>query len=461
MNERGSRRTFHARLEEMVDQLRNDIIGGKYVPGEYLPSETALVEQFQLSNKSVRRGLDTLVQEGLIVKIHRLGSMVTEAATRAKITITMAYQPSIERDMVLSNLLAEFKVLHPSIRVKLVTVHSIDMIAEYLSSGSVDVCTMNHQHFQGLKEKGLLHILEQVEPKSETYRFLNDAFTLSGNLYVQPLIFSPVVLCYNKAHFMEAGLLEPDSNWTWQDAIDTAMKLTRTGKRHGLYFHILSVNRWPIFLLQSGTRFNRDNNGKLIIRGSRLLDGIRFSAKLIHNRTIFPQYYSENSDDVTRLFLEGKVSMIMINYMSLNELKHSSIEFDISPLPYMQLPSTLTVAIGAAVSKYSGEKEAAKQLVDFLASDSCQKRIRERSLSLPAWKPAAEYSPEGDELKRPSRFPLFREILPTMHFHEELNLSRDEFFALLNELKLYWSNMIDEDELCERIEQIGTLATNV
>lgn len=63
-----SRKTFKSRLNFMVKRLRADILSGVYRQGEFLPSEKELVSQFQLSNKSVRKGLEQLIAEQLIVR---------------------------------------------------------------------------------------------------------------------------------------------------------------------------------------------------------------------------------------------------------------------------------------------------------------------------------------------------------------------------------------------------------
>ncbi|GIQ66946.1 hypothetical protein PACILC2_55140 [Paenibacillus cisolokensis] len=49
MSDKPSRTTFRKRLDEMVSQLREEIVAGKRAIGEFLPSEQALGEQFQLS----------------------------------------------------------------------------------------------------------------------------------------------------------------------------------------------------------------------------------------------------------------------------------------------------------------------------------------------------------------------------------------------------------------------------
>ncbi|MGO4498344.1 GntR family transcriptional regulator [Paenibacillus sp. 2RAB27] len=51
---KSSRSTFRTRLEEMVASLSHNIVTGKLQPGEYLPSELMLAEQYSLSKNSIR-----------------------------------------------------------------------------------------------------------------------------------------------------------------------------------------------------------------------------------------------------------------------------------------------------------------------------------------------------------------------------------------------------------------------
>ena len=84
MNDKPSRRTFRQRLDTLVNTLRDQIITGQFEPGSFLPSEEQLVEQFELSNKSVRKGLDVLE--------HRLvESIVVSLVVGGRLGVMMAY----------------------------------------------------------------------------------------------------------------------------------------------------------------------------------------------------------------------------------------------------------------------------------------------------------------------------------------------------------------------------------
>lgn len=57
-------------------------------------------------------------------------------------------------------------------------------------------------------------------------------------------------------------------------------------------------------------------------------------------------------------------------------------------------------------------------------------------------------------LNRPSRYNLFRETISALRMNRDLNLPLHSFFALKTILKQYWSEFIDEEELCRQVEEL-------
>jgi multiple sugar transport system substrate-binding protein len=447
--------------------LRGRILNGTYAENDYLPSESALATQFQLSNNSVRKGLDTLVAEGLIVKIDKVGSKVTAVSGRERTTITIACHPSIERDLAFSMLLEDFHRAYPAIRVLPVAGNALGIAADRsfsetvrdcIENESVDLFTVNHADFADFTGQGWAGLLEPLPADSETYPFLTEAFTVQGVPLVRPLLYSPVVLCYNKDHFADAGLLTPDSSWTWPHLLRAAARLTIPGKRHGFHFYQLSSNRWPLFLLQTGSRFGTDGLGGFRPdHEAALLEGVRLCGDIMRNRDVFPYYVSESEPEASRLFAEGKIAMQLATYNSLNDLKRTGVRYDIAPVPYpaARTPATLAIAIGLMASSRAKHKEAVKLFVSYAASREAQQQVRARTLSIPASKPAAEAAlPDGDGLNRPEHFQLFREIIPSFRWHADLGLPIRLLDPLHHQLKLYWSGMIDDDALMEQLRRL-------
>jgi multiple sugar transport system substrate-binding protein len=349
----------------------------------------------------------------------------------------------------LGTLISQFHKLYPRIRVQTMMLEHYVSVRQSLESGIMDVVTVNVPNFREMVEYDSLELLEPQQPNRDIYPYLNKAFMHNGELMVQPLTFSPVVLCYNRKHFREMNILEPDSSWTWEDLKRAASKLAIPNERYGFYFYLLSNNRWPVFLLQSGMRLPPEGEPVRICDGP-WMEVLRLCRDIVMNQTIMPLFYEEA--DAEKLFRQEKVSMIMTTYFSLNELKKADFEYDIAPLPYIENPKTLLIAIGLGINAKSEQKEAAQTFVDFLTSYQPQLNIRQRTLSIPALKPAAEWiGPET--MFRPLRYPMHRDIVPTYRLYTDLNVTIEMLTAIINEVKLYWAGLESEQTVCMKIEK--------
>ncbi|WP_158606460.1 extracellular solute-binding protein [Paenibacillus ginsengarvi] len=444
---------FLKQLQIMVDQLRDEIRGGVHAAGAKLPSEKQLAARFGLGNNSIRKGLDMLVAEGLIEKIPRVGNRIKpEGASRTPVTLTLVCMPISKLNLELSGLLAEFGKMYPWITVKIKHPNVIPEIDDQGNMEPFDLIMMSDYQFRLLAEDGHASKLEALSEHPDLYPQLSSLFSYDGTLYLQPLIFSPIVLCYNKAHFRECGLAEPDGSWTWDDLMRSAEKLYDGRGRYGFCYQVHHMNRWPIFLLQSCERFEWEGTRLKELRGTRLLESMNVCKSIIQNRKVFPMFLSEGNNTSLQMFLEGKLSMVLNSYMGLNMWKDAKIDYDISPIPFIDEPRTMLIGMGVGINTGSEQKEEAKLLIDFLTSPLAQQFISQHTLSLPATR---HLPPKSGKtmLRRPERYPLFREILFSCRAISELQLPMSSFSRLFYQLKAYWADMIDEDELCERIVQ--------
>ena len=62
----------------LKESLKNDILSGVYQPGDKMPSENQLVQEYDLSRHTVRKALSILEEEGYIVAVHGKGTFCTE-----------------------------------------------------------------------------------------------------------------------------------------------------------------------------------------------------------------------------------------------------------------------------------------------------------------------------------------------------------------------------------------------
>lgn len=442
MTDRPRRSTFRKRYEEMMITLRNEIITGIWEEGSYLPSEFDIAERFELSKNSVRKGLDLLVAEGFIEKIPRIGNRIRKSPMG--VTIKFGYYPSLIDEADLKSLVDEFHKQHPLIRINMIPMplnHIHPTMRDYMESEDIDVMSINNQNFELFANPdGPPDLLEPLQQEEGIYPILTEPFMREGILYVQPFLFSPVILCYNKQHFAANNVPEPDSSWTWDTIKKVAKQLSSGTNHYGFFFHFLSDNRWPIFLLQNNVRFNRANDTakKLELDESALQESLQVSMDLLEQ--VFPPFISENDDDAEMLFCQQKVSMILTSYFCLNMIKDVDFAYDISPLPYLGTPKTLLIVIGLAVNKHSKNKQAAQTFIHFMMSHDTQLKIRQNTLSIPSLKSAAEWDGQGG-IKQPSRYFVYRETFPSFCYHTALNVTYSELGDIRQRIKLYLSKM--------------------
>lgn len=456
MTEKPKRTTFRIRLEDMIATLRRDIVTGRYGPGDFLPSESLLIEQFRLSKNSVRKGLDKLVEQGLIEKVPRVGTRVVRTESGSPLTIRLGYHTSMIEQVNMTALLDLFHGAHPAIAVQPVPLPHMRQPNEwvdFMKAEPVDVLTVNNQLFERIGEIGpVADYLEPLKRAEGAYPFLFDSFTEEDALYAQPFVFSPLVLCYNKSHFRQAGLPEPDGGWTWDDVARASKRLSGGGRGHlGFYMHYLSLNRWPLFLLQNRLRFERGTDGRLSFDRGRFEEAAATGAALLAESKAVSAYLSETDADAERLFWQQKVSMIVTSYFSLNSLRNTDLDYDIAPLPRSGRAATLLLPIGLGVNKYGKQKDAARTFVDFCLGDEAQLLLRRTTMSIPALTRAAERAGE-DGLNRPSRFFVYRDIVSTFREYSDMNITYGELDRMAEELKLYWAGLEDMETVCRRIE---------
>ncbi|SDL75065.1 regulatory protein, gntR family [Nonomuraea maritima] len=64
--------------EKLAEAIAAQIRDGRYMPGDCLPGEVALAEQFQMSRKVVRAAIALLQEQGLVVTVAAKGTFVKE-----------------------------------------------------------------------------------------------------------------------------------------------------------------------------------------------------------------------------------------------------------------------------------------------------------------------------------------------------------------------------------------------
>jgi GntR family transcriptional regulator len=66
-----------APYRQLAEILRARIESGRYRPGERIPTESELVEEFELARSTVRRAVSVLREEGVVHTVPQRGTYVS------------------------------------------------------------------------------------------------------------------------------------------------------------------------------------------------------------------------------------------------------------------------------------------------------------------------------------------------------------------------------------------------
>jgi GntR family transcriptional regulator len=82
---------------QLYEILRERILSGAWQPGEMIPPESELVQQYHVSRTTVRQVLDLLVKEGLIFRQRGRGSFVAHPTVEQGLTRIISFTEDMRR----------------------------------------------------------------------------------------------------------------------------------------------------------------------------------------------------------------------------------------------------------------------------------------------------------------------------------------------------------------------------
>jgi GntR family transcriptional regulator, transcriptional repressor for pyruvate dehydrogenase complex len=119
--------------EEVSQYLVSNILGGKFAPGSFLPTEQEFCETLQVSRTAVREALKIVSAKGLLVAIPGRGTMVNPSplqALSAPIEFAMHCEGTSYRELLEMRLLLEREAA--SLAAERISADELSRLREYL-----------------------------------------------------------------------------------------------------------------------------------------------------------------------------------------------------------------------------------------------------------------------------------------------------------------------------------------
>jgi ABC-type glycerol-3-phosphate transport system substrate-binding protein len=327
---------------------------------------------------------------------------------KARILVSSWGEPP--ENKILQGLIDDFRKTRPDILVELEAVpygeYDTQIVKKFSEGKSPDVLFVSSQRLADYYPRGVLEPLTSYLREDPSvaleafYPTLINWFTIHGDLYVMPRDIAPIcVVYYNQKAFDEAGQSYPKDDWTVDDFLEAAIKLTRKDAEG-------KVNRWgfvedfPLpenWIYTFGGRFVDDPHHptRYMVNKPEFLKGIRFIADLIHKHQVMPSPSQVLKDRVSTsdMFTQGKAGMFLSGIWKTPLFREiRDFKWDIVPSPRAPWVSKTVIggSSGYGMASTSKHKKEAWDLIAFLSGHDGQSEFATTGLVQPALIEAAQ-----------------------------------------------------------------------
>jgi multiple sugar transport system substrate-binding protein len=245
--------------------------------------------------------------------------------------------------------------------------------------------------------EGVLENLDPYIQKSgynlnEYWPGLLESAKYKGNVYGFPRDIEADVLYYNKTLFDKAGVKYPDENWTWDDLLAAAQKLTVKDANGNVKQYALAMendNKYDILLNQNGGAILDDyrNPSKCMLSDPKSVQAVSFFADLLAKGYAMKDADLGQAGGDQGAFQSGQAAMIIQNTSRVSAFNKANLAYDVAVAPIPKGGKRYNPAGGAAwvMSAKSANKDAAWTFLQWLQSANGGEKIyTERGEIFPA-----------------------------------------------------------------------------
>jgi len=220
--------------------------------------------------------------------------------------------------------------------------------------------------------------------------------------------FTPIVIYYNKESFDKAGLAYPKDDWTWDEFLADAKKLTvRSGGKVTQWGFITSQYKylWLPWVWNNGADVLSPDGTKAAgyMDSQGVIDAVAWYAGLITKEHVAPSasdWKAMPGGDYDK-FLQGQAAMISSGHWAMISLKNSKFwnekDVGVVDLPQKTARTTVLFESGVGITKDSKNPQAAWDFVKYWIGERNQKTKLITGIEIPGlMKTAADQAKLND-----------------------------------------------------------------
>lgn len=329
-----------------------------------------------------------------------------------KTVVTMAIAGSTQENKIRKETAEEFMKANPDISIEWVDLgneryqKTLTLIS---GNNAPDILYVN-EWTTALAEKGaLLDLDDLIEnddefDKSDYYDNLLQGDTYDGKLYAIPQEVSPYVIYYNKKLFDEANIEYPKDDWTQEEILETAEKLTNKDKNQYGFLLEKGYNPTLGWLYRQGTSLYKDDSmAASALDSKEALDGYDFLNTLIDKGiSPNPAEITASGQGADAMFRNGQTAMISAGLWLIPPFTDETLDFDwdVVQVPKAENQKVTAGILNWGISSTTKNKEAAWKVLKYFVGKEGQEKVASTGMALPSMN-----TPEVNDIARKLTLP--------------------------------------------------------
>lgn len=312
------------------------------------------------------------------------GICINKNNVEKKVTIQFASWGSESEIRILKPILTDFEKENPNIRIDFLHIpqnyfQKIHLL--FASNLAPDVIFINNQFLPVYANAGVLESLNGYNIFNFPQFFDKSikALSYNGKIYAIPRDISTLIIFYNKDIFDKYGVKYPQNNWTYEEFLTTAQKLTHLPEVFGVSF-----DEEPLFYMPYLMSFGE--KGIPNVESPKTQIGLKKYAELRNKYHVAPLKTEAASASMAQLFLQSRLAMhVSGRWLVPKYRQDADFHWDIVSFPAGSSGSITPLdASGWAITKSSRHKKEAAKLIKYLSSKQSIERLTQSGLIVPA-----------------------------------------------------------------------------
>ncbi len=297
-----------------------------------------------------------------------------------------------------------FEKAYPNIKIKFEWIQAKDeqskILTQTIGGDPPDVFMVHSLPiFMTFANKGILLDLTDLIKKNEIdmkdfWKELDPYIYFKNTPYGFPDNITPLVVYYNKDIFDKWGVSYPDKNWTWNDLLEKAKKMTKKeGQEYSSFGFEIPEYLIDIFLRMHGGSFYTKGFKKCNLNSPASKKGIQFWYDMMYEHQVMPTPAQADSiasaSSFADFFAAGKIAMHICGRWKVITYREAiDLDYGIAPLP--KDAKNLVLSHTTCISKNTKHPEEAFKFLSFLISQENGLLVAETGDGVPSMKSIAK-----------------------------------------------------------------------